>query len=840
MYNSYSRYVFSLIFLICCSFSSAFAAPLQYENCYVDTLEVIVVSPSGKDVKDTKAMSGKLKTRAGDTFMQLNFDCDLKLLSAEYDRIEPSLTPCGENNLAIVIKVWPKPLIRSICWEGNCNISTSDLKSELAINACTPFDRQAFNKAFHKLQAYYIKKGYFESQLDYEVDYDDCTNQVDIIVKVCEGRSGRIKDIILCNFTKCEKEELMCMMVTKKYFLLSGWLTGEGIYHEEAIQHDKMVILNYLQNKGYADADVKIEMNELNCSNKIILRITALKGDPYCIGKVSFKGNCVFDNETVREIIGLYSGDPYAPEDIHDAVQTLTRVYGRKGYIDTFVNFESSLRCNENVYDLRFTIEEGDQYRVGMIKVIGNCVTDTNVILNEVLLIPGQLFDSQGLCKTEERLRNIGYFKRVNVYAVRPEESGVLPCNFRNVHVEVEEDSTGNISAFGGYSTAESLFIGLNITERNFNHRGLANLFCGECRGLRGGGEYAHTTVSVGARSRKALFSWTKPFFNDTLWSVGFDLEGNNNRYVSDDYNINTVSLTLHATYDVNAFVKTGVHYRIGYTGIQTNACASEELVHEAKNSGLTSAVGASWMYDNTNHPQFPTEGFRSKLEGECAGIGGKQSFLSAAYINSYYLPIGPFDPRGRLILRADFRFIQPYGHTSADEVPIEERFFLGGDEVVRGYRPYFLGPQFKVDKCHCNAIDADAGHSGHAHKIKTHHKMRKKLVTTKVDGEEVTDWVYYSPVSDNDPTGGLSLQYYSLEYARPFSSKFEGFAFTDFGQLSSRRFAFGHLYASIGFGARIKALASMPPVTVGMGFPVNPRTRSDVKRFFFTIGGKF
>lgn len=848
MYNNRFRPFFLLLTLASFWLPHLFAASLHYENRFIETLEVIVVSPSGKDVKDTGAMSGKLKTRAGDFFSQLNFDCDLKLLSAEYDRIEPQISPC-EDRLNIVIKVWPKPLIRSIVWEGNCVVPTSDLKSELAINSCTPFDRQAFNKAFHKLQAYYIKKGHFESQLDYEVSYDDCTNQVDIIVKICEGRSGRIKDILFCNFTKCEQEELSAMMVTKKFYLLSGWFTGEGVYHEEAIQHDRMMILNYLQNIGYADVDVKIEMNELNCSNKIVLRITALKGELYRIGSVSFKGNCIFDNEIIRSIIGLCPSDPYAPEDIHEAVQRLTKLYGRRGYIDAFINFESSLRCDDNVYDIKFTIEEGKQFRVGLIKVLGNCVTQTNVILNEVLLVPGQLFDSEGLCKTEERLRNIGYFKRVNVYAVRPEDSSVMPCNFRNVHIEVEEDSTGNISAFGGYSTMESLFIGLNVTERNFNHKGLCNLWDGNICGLRGGGEYAHTTVSVGAKSRKALFSWTKPFFNDTLWSVGFDLEGNNNRYVSDDYNINTISLTLHATYDVNAFVKTGVHYRIGYTGIQTNACASAQLVHEAKNSGLTSAVGASWMYDSTNHPQFPTNGFRSKLESECAGIGGKQSFMTFAYTNSYYMPVGPLDPKGRVVFRADFRFLQPYGHTSADEVPIEERFFLGGDEMVRGFRPYVLGPKFKFDPDCSHAIDVNDEVKGKSHKIKTHHKLRSTKVAEKdekgndimeADGKTKKMKTVYLSNNEDDPTGGLSLQYYSVEYAHPFSPRFEGFVFADFGQISSRRFAFGHLYAAPGFGARVKVMASMPPVTLGMGFPVNAQDRSDVKRFFFTIGGKF
>lgn len=828
MHNT--RHIISFaVLLFVFAFSPAFAA-VHYENLVVNSISVEIITPTGPNCRESATLCAKLKTRPGDLFSQNAFDCDLKLLSLEYDRIEPCLS-VDDCHLNIVIKVWPKPTIRSINWDGNCKIRTSDLRSELGINACSPFDRQCFNRAFHKLQAYYIKAGYFESEIDYETTYDECTNQVDIFIKICEGRSGKIKDICLINFTPCEKEEIQEMMVTKRYILLTSWLSGEGIYHEEAIQHDRMQILNYLHNKGYADADVRIELAEIPCYNRILVKVIADKGECYRLGKIAFCGNTLFDNETIREVIGLCPCDAYSPEEIHCAVQRLNRLYGRIGYIDAFINFESKLRCDENIYDIKFTIEEGQQYRVGMIKIMGNCVTQTDVILNETLLIPGQLFDSEALCKTEARLLNIGYFKKVNVYAVRPEGNSPFPCNFRNVHIEVEEDSTGNIGAFGGFSTMENLFMGVNVTERNFRWRGLREL--GSCgpSALRGGGEYAHITLSVGAKSRRAILSWTKPYFHDTLWSIGFDIEGINNRFVSDDYDINTIGLTLHATYDVNAYVKTGVHYRIKYATIVTGADASEELKHEAHNSGLISAVGASWIYDSTNHPQAPTRGFKSRLEGECAGVGGKQSFLSFAYLNNWYVAPDPID-KGYFVFKADFKFIMPYGHTSADEVPIEERFFLGGDETVRGFRPYALGPKFK-----CADYKEEWDNSTYD-RIRHKRGLVRKDKLNKVTNVWEEAWV--PACNEDDPTGGLSLQYYSIEYDRVLNSRAEGFLFTDFGALSTRRLAFGHLYASYGLGVRLKVVPGMPPLTLGMGWPVNAKDHSDVKRFFFTIGGKF
>jgi outer membrane protein insertion porin family len=122
--------------------------------------------------------------------------------------------------------------------------------------------------------------------------------------------------------------------------------------------------------------------------------------------------------------------------------------------------------------------------------------------------------------------------------------------------------------------------------------------------------------------------------------------------------------------------------------------------------------------------------------------------------------------------------------------MPIDEKFFLGGEYELRGYRPYRVGPKLGDD--------------------------------------------------NDDPEGGISMQLLSAEIARPLIPRIEGFVFIDGGHLSDKEWHFGRICWSAGFGARFKIFEGGPPLCVGMGFPINPRDRSDVKRFFFNIGGKF
>lgn len=800
------RIVTILIFLI--SFiHTGFA--LQYENLVVDKIEIVGCTPEGTSL-DPAIVKGHIKTREGDFFSQTVFDNDLKTLASEFDRVEPYLEVV-QKQLQITLKIWPKPLIRSITWQGNCGISTQDLQSELGISICTVFDRLAFNKAFHKLKAYYIKKGYFEAELTYDVTLDPITHEVDIAVCIQEGRSGWISRIYFHNFCPDEEEAIAEMMVTKKFNIFLSWLNNEGLYNEEAIQYDQCQILDFIQNRGFADAIVKIEaVDSPEFYERIHLHITLERGNRYALGALTFEGNTLFTDEEIAACFCVKEGDCFSPEQLRATTQRIERLYGRKGYIDASVNFEPKLEIDQGcVYSIHFSIEEGEPFRVGMIKVFGNCTTQTHVILHETLLIPGEVFNIDKLKLTELRLKNIGYFENVNVYAVRPEEGRCLPDNYRDVHIDVEEKQTGRFSVFFGYSSSESLFGGVGISEKNFNSTGLAYLFSKYGPGLRGGGEFLDLTAQLGQKSTEYGLHWTKPYFMDTPWSVGFDIESSSNRYISDDYNIKALSYTLRANYELNSFMRFGWHYRIRNTqvNISHDPFGNCELYRASRIQGLISASGINFTYTSTDSIECPTRGFRSTAQFEYVGLGGDHTWAGIGYLNTYYIPICP---RSVLKLRGDFRFLQPLWHTDFNHIPLDERLFLGSDNMLRGYRPYRLGPLFKENDPNCD-----------------NRCCRNKCSHHRGD-------------SSDEPKGGLSMQIFSLEYNYQFGKKINGFLFFDAGSLTQKKWHIGRLYMSTGVGARIRVFDAFPPITLGYGFPLNPKHKNQVKRFFISFGGSF
>lgn len=738
----------------------------------------------------------KLRTKTGDPFSQNVFDQDLKTLSETYDRVESNIETHG-GEVYITLKIWQNPIIRSILWHGNSKVRTGILQRELDIQPHTLFNRDSFNLAFNKIKEYYIKKGYFESEIEYKIiPYTD-TNEIDIEITIQEGHSGHISKLSFSGLTKKEQSDILDLIQTKKYNFFTSWITGKGNYHEEALEQDKLIITNYLQNQGYADARVNIQTKE-NQSGQLEIAIHAVKGEKFYFGKISIEGNELLNHEQIELVMTIGEETIFSPEQLRDTIQNIKDLYGKDGYIQTNVNYTLHLAANKPIYDVNLHIEEGQQFLIGLVRVLGNVSTNKNVILRESLLVPGEVFDIRRLKTTQTRLEMMGYFKSVNVYAVKTPEDQNLGENYRDVIIEVEETTTGNLSLFGGLSTSDNIFGGIDLAENNFNHRGLTNFWREGFASLRGAGEYAHLRSQIGKKQQNYSIVWMDPYFKDTLWRFGFDTNYSTSRLQSDKYRVNTIGGSIFANYPLTNYWTFGLKWRTRNSVAHIdNEIQGDEAEQERKNSGLISGINTSLSYDTTDNPFKPHRGIRSYLELEIAGARRHANdpryfpFAKISFINTYYYPLWR---KGTLKLRGDFQFLCPFGKGRSDTVPLSERFFLGGDSSVRGYKPFSIGPKFNREK----------------------------------DNAE-----------SNAPEGGISSMLLSAEYLQNVIKMADLFVFFDGGSISSKRFDVPDFRMSYGFGTRIE-LGNRMPFIVGLGFPINPQDKDDVKRFFFSMGAQF
>jgi len=789
--NKIFKFLIVNLFFLC---SFVFAQD-TFENKQVSNIKISI-----ENLKDstfnTKVLLNRLSTQKGSLFSQITFDADLKKLAEEFDRIEPNIELGKDDKIYIHIKLWQRPIITDILWHGNEKFKNKKLQKELGIKSYSIFNKTEFNNALNKVKEFYIKKGFFESQISYKETSFIEKNEVKIDIYIKEGVSGKIKKIEFKGFTKKEKSDLLNQMLTKKYNFLTSWITGTGIFREEALEQDKMNIINYLQNKGYADAKVDINISEDKESKKILIEIIAHRGILYRFGKITFNGNNLLSDEEIIKRFLAHPEEPFSPEKIRQTAQEIKNAYGEKGYIETNVYYDTHLMENEPIYNIDFYIEEGSWYKIGLIKVYGNKSTKTNVILRESLLVPGETFDIRKLKATQTRLENIGYFKCVNVYAVQSSDKNLGP-NYRDVHIEVEEMSTGHISFAAGFSSSENVSGTIDLTENNFDHTGLYKIFKYGPTALRGGGEYSQLKGTFGKRQKNFSATWMTPYFRDSLWRFGFDFSGTFSRLQSKDYKIRTLGGSIYASYPFSSFWSIGTKYRLRNSDNivkkkafkEKNLNEQESITKNAhdKNDGLISGIGSYLSYDSTDNSYKPNQGLRSLLEAEYVGLGGKYDFFKFGYLNAYYYSLWA---KGVLKYRFDFKFIETLGRLTYKKVPLSERFFLGGETTVRGYKQYIIGPIMLG--------------------------------------------------TDDDPLGGVSSMLLSVEYKQEIIKPLvDIFFFADAGSVAFKEFSLRKPRASVGLGLRLE-LMNRVPITVGWGYPINPKRHKDRQHIFFYMGGQF
>ncbi|MBP7074452.1 MAG: outer membrane protein assembly factor BamA [Rhabdochlamydiaceae bacterium] len=787
-------FVLSSVLLLTCTPFQLQSAPEiaaeAVESRRVDRIDVQVENLPPQASFDPKPVLEKLNTKVGDPFSPSVFDADLKTLAQQYDRVEPEVE-VRSGEVFITLKVWLRPTIRSITWNGNSHIKASTLRKELGIKGNKTFNRVTFNKQFNKVKEYYVKKGYFESQLSYAVQPIPDTNEVDISIQVIEGRAGIVDDIIFSGFTGREKSRILEMIHTKKYNLFTSWLTGNGILQEEAIEQDRLTILNMLQNEGYGDARVDLQITNAEKEGRVLITLSAERGPLFRYGEVTFRGNTLFTDQEIENVFLVHPEELYSPEKLRATQEAIKDLYGRKGYIDTHVQFEAIPIADKPIYNINFEIEEGEQYKIGLIRIFGNEQTQTKVILRESLLTPGETFDSVRLKATQERLQNMGYFKNVNVYPVRSQDDQILGDNYRDIYIEVEEAPTGHASLFFGLSSGDGIFGGLDVTETNFNYKGLAKLPKEGPSALRGGGEYAHAKVTLGSKVRSYVMTWITPYFRETLWRVGFEGFLSQSQLQAKKYEIDSLGGSLFASYPLTPFWTLGTKYRAKHASIDVFHGAPREEKEDRKGTGNISAPSISLNFDSTDHITKPHNGFRSLMEVEFAGVGGNFSFLKYVYTNSFYQHLWK---RGTMKYRWEAKFIQPIWWTNRrNDIPVSERFFLGGINSVRGIKDFDLGGHYP------NTRSSNA----------------------------------------RDPKGGLSASVLSLEYNHEVFSILDAFVFIDAGSVTMRKFEINRYVMTYGGGVRVEIMNRMP-ITVGFGQPVNLPKHTKKQKVFFSMGGQF
>ncbi len=655
-------------------------------------------------------------------------------------------------------------LDRPITFSGAEHFREKKLRGFMGLEVGDYIDDQVIGEKVRKIIKEYNEDKYPDVSVTWkiiETSHSRGLGKVHIIINENIGKA-KIKKLEFIGNEHISKEDLKKVIGIKRIWNPFGWFGQK--YNKEQIDIAREKIRTYYIGQGYLDVQVaepEVKMYKKG-KYKIIFKIK--EGRRYYFSKnIKIETIGKFSPEQIRHRVLCYEGAPVTAASLQGSVQGIKDFYGSKGYIDTYVDPILIPDLTNATVSVDFKVKQGFLTHIRNIKIRGNTRTRDKVIRRELLVYPGELYNTVKIDRSKRIIKNLGYFSSVNTY---PEKT--LKPDEKDLVIEVAEKRTGQFMMGAGFSSVDKLMGFVEISQGNFDIKGWPY--------FTGGGQKLKLRLQFGTRRSRYDLSFTEPWFLNRRLSLGIDLFRSDVDY--DDYSLKRTGSAIKLGKALPGPNRIDFKYQIvkkeEYDIADTNTYyyldnPTEEYHFATDENYIKSSFRTAVTHDTRNNPFMPSRGNRSSVYGEIAGgpFGFDLDVYKLGIKGRQYFPLW----FGHVLsLKGQVEVIDEYGGT--DEMPISERLFLGGGRTLRGFDYRDVGP-----------------------------KVIRKIPTDN------GDYVEHRAV------GGRTMVMASAEYTIPIISHVRFAGFYDIGNVwrDAYDFDFSSMASSVGIGLRI----DMP------GFPI-------------------
>jgi outer membrane protein insertion porin family len=464
-------------------------------------------------------------------------------------------------------------------------------------------------------------------------------------------------------------------MKTRQKTLFS-FVDKSGRLDETQLQDDLQKVREFYQNHGYIDVAVRDVTKQRTSSGALQIVIAIDEGPQYHVGKLTFVGYKATTEQKLRALVKMKEGSVYSAKAIKDDAKALADAYGSGGYVDLTIVPETS-QAHDRLIDITYKIDEGQRSYVERISISGNTRTKDKVIRREVLIAPGDIFNTVRVETSKKRLENLGYFSKVDTFPVDTEVEGR-----KYLDIQVEEKRTGSLNFGAGFSTVDSLIGFIELTQGNFDITNWPS--------LTGGGQKFRIRLQGGTERKDVELALTEPWFMDRPISVGLTTYYHEANYLSSIYDQRNYGFSLDVRKGIRPFLYGSLSYRLeSIDTFNVALSASPELVAETGPS-TKSVFSANLTWDRRDNPFLTRSGERITYTWWVAGPGGTEQIYGFDVEASKYWRL-PWDTI--LLINAEVAGVDRWGDQTK-LVKIYDRLFLGGSNNLRGFDFRDVGPK--------------------------------------------------------------------------------------------------------------------------------------------------
>lgn len=644
------------------------------------------------------------------------------------------------GGVVVVFYVKERPVIRDITYDGLKSVQESDViqrfrERRVQVSKESRYDPVTVENAKRILKELLAEKGKPNAQIDDQVEEISATT-VAVNFVINEGQRVRIVKIDFDgNQTFSDRKLRKAMKLVKQSSLLTSF-NSKDIYDKRKLDEDLQRVRLFLGEKGY----IRPQLGEPQLENVgkvgnfipiigrkgdgVKITVPIVEGKQYRFGKIDVDGNSLYNKDLILSVTGMKTGEIASAKVIREGVfERLRKLYGRAGYIQATTDLQQSFNDVDNTVDFNIVVDEGKPFTINRIEFTGNTITRDTVMRREILVNEGDLYNQELFDFSRLRLNQLGYFNEIkeeDVQIQTDDKRGLVDLN-----IKVTEKGRQQISFTGGVSGVGGSFIGISYSTNN----------------LFGYGEALSFDVQAGNRQRNFSVSFTEPYLRGRPISAGISLFTSKLKFFSGGLNTLeltgstiaglgsdtlftrdttgfSVSLSAPLTYFItnNKYRKYTQFSRIGLSyGFSSTKVTDPPVNRDANQANdifvsfrqpniTTSTITPSLNFNTLNNPIDPTTGMSFGATLSFSGLGGDVKVFLPAIEIKYFRPIVKKEKPQVIGMRLLFEKAFSFGKSPTtnslafvDGVPIFNRFFLGGEDTLRGYNVRSISPVAQV-----------------------------------------------------------------------------------------------------------------------------------------------
>jgi outer membrane protein insertion porin family len=718
-----------------------------------------------------------------------------------FEFIEAKREQAPGNVVNFVFEVTPKFRVLAIKFEGTKAYKDRRLLKETKSQANGALDERQIKDDAKKIYELYQKAGYNQAQVTYSIDRNRSTGFGTITFKVREGARVKIASINFVGNDHVKAKKLRKEMETKKWHMFS-WLTGGGRLKDDEFDDDLGKLRDYYNEQGYLDVEIAEDKITFDYPKpeKLVITLRVVEGRLYKIGDISFTGNKIYSERILRLVPRQKKGMIFVPSKLDKDVETLEEFYGQVGYLQTRVRLVRKPNLSTGDIDIEYQVSESEKFQVESIVIEGNTKTKSIVILRELVLGPGDVFDSLRMKISKLRLENTRFFEDpVNV----TDESTNIPGR-RNLKISVREARTGNLTFGAGFSSLERAVVFAEVTQSNFDLFNRRSFFQGD-------GQKFRLRFQIGSQSSEVILAFEEPYLLERELALGFQLYRQTSDYNSSYYEEIRTGGEVYLRKRLFNWLEGRLSYTYQVVDIANVSSSAPASILFAEGASTTSKLNLTLTQDSRDKIINTTRGNYATLDMGVAGgpMGGDNNYYNLEFRGSKFFPIAEFQEQVLSVI-GRVGVVDSFGDsdklttrtitdpntglpvTSAPfvpGVPFYDRYFLGGPQTLRGYEFRTVGPKDQT----------------------------------------------------GEPTGGNTYGFLSLEYSMDIVKPVRFAVFYDAGFVNVDSYDFSPAEYNDNFGFGLRLFVAGAPLSLDFGIPLTgDKFNKKGTQFNFSFGTRF